>query len=82
MSTTAITTPTDREIRIDRLVNAPRERVWRAFTHPKLIAQWWGRGNKLVIERMIPSRSKISAMVLQESSPHYCSILPRSATAC
>jgi len=26
--------------------------VWRAFTNPKLIAQWWGRGNKLVIERM------------------------------
>jgi uncharacterized protein YndB with AHSA1/START domain len=26
--------------------------VWRAFTDPAVIAQWWGRGNKLVIERM------------------------------
>ena len=26
--------------------------MWRAFTEPKLIARWWGRGNKLVIERM------------------------------
>lgn len=47
-----ITTPADREIRIERIFNAPRERVWRAFTDPKLVAQWWGRGNKLVIERM------------------------------
>jgi uncharacterized protein YndB with AHSA1/START domain len=46
------TTPADREVRIERVFNAPRERVWRAFTDPKLVAQWWGRGNKLVVERM------------------------------
>lgn len=49
---TNISTPTDREIRIERVFNAPRERVWRAFTDPEQVAQWWGRGNKLVIERM------------------------------
>ena len=49
---TTITTPTDREIRIERIFNAPVERVWRAFTDPTLVAQWWGRGHKLVIERM------------------------------
>lgn len=47
-----VTTPTDREIRTERIFDAPRERVWRAFTDPGLVAQWWGRGNKLVIERM------------------------------
>ncbi len=47
-----ITSPTDREIRIERIFNAPRDRVWQAMTDPKLVAQWWGRGNKLVIERM------------------------------
>ena len=47
-----VTTPTDREIHIERIFDAPRERVWQAFTDPKLVAQWWGRGNKLVIERM------------------------------
>jgi uncharacterized protein YndB with AHSA1/START domain len=47
-----VTTPADREIRIERIFNAPRERVWQAMTDPKLVAQWWGRGNKLVIERM------------------------------
>jgi uncharacterized protein YndB with AHSA1/START domain len=46
------TTPADREIRIERVFEAPRERVWRAYTDPKLVAQWWGRGNRLVIERM------------------------------
>jgi uncharacterized protein YndB with AHSA1/START domain len=49
---THLTTPSDREIRIERVFNAPRERVWRAFTDPKQVAQWWGRGNKLVVERM------------------------------
>ena len=47
-----ITTPSDREIHIERIFNAPRERVWKAMTDPKLVAQWWGRGNKVVIERM------------------------------
>jgi uncharacterized protein YndB with AHSA1/START domain len=48
----AITTPADREIRIERVFDAPVELVWRAFTDPELLAQWWGRGNKLVIERL------------------------------
>ena len=46
-----VTTPADREIRIERVFDAPRDRVWRAFTDPELLAQWWGRGNKLVIEK-------------------------------
>jgi uncharacterized protein YndB with AHSA1/START domain len=46
-----ITMPSDREIRIERIFNAPRERVWSAMTDPSLLAQWWGRGNKLVIEK-------------------------------
>jgi uncharacterized protein YndB with AHSA1/START domain len=56
MSTSAkpatVTTPTDREVRIERIFDAPVDRVWQAFTDPTLVAQWWGRGNKLVIERM------------------------------
>ena len=51
-ATATISTPSDREIRIERIFDAPVERVWQAFTDPELIAQWWGRGNKLVIERM------------------------------
>lgn len=47
-----ITKPSDREVRIERVFHAGRDRVWRAFTDPALVAQWWGRGNKLDIERM------------------------------
>ena len=51
-----VTTPAPREIRTERIFDAPRDHVWRAFTDPTLIAQWWGRGNKLVIERFEPQR--------------------------
>ena len=47
-----LTTPSDREVHIERVFDAPRELVWRAFTEPELVVQWWGRGNKLVIERL------------------------------
>jgi uncharacterized protein YndB with AHSA1/START domain len=47
-----VTMPSDREIRIERVFDAPRERVWRAMTDRAQVAQWWGRGNKLVVERM------------------------------
>jgi uncharacterized protein YndB with AHSA1/START domain len=42
----------DRELHVERFFNAPRERVWRAHTERALIAQWWGRGNRLDIERL------------------------------
>jgi uncharacterized protein YndB with AHSA1/START domain len=48
----SLTTPSDREIRTERIFIAPRERVWKAMTDPQLVAQWWGRGNKVVVERM------------------------------
>jgi len=51
MTKAILTTPSDREIRTERTFNAPRDRVWKAMTNPELIAQWWGRGNKLVVEK-------------------------------
>ena len=50
--TSIVTTPGDREIRIERVFNAPRELLWRAMTEPKLVAQWWGRGNRLDVEKL------------------------------
>jgi uncharacterized protein YndB with AHSA1/START domain len=46
-----MTTPGDRTIHVERTFNATRERVWKAYTDPKLLAQWWGRGNQVDIER-------------------------------
>jgi uncharacterized protein YndB with AHSA1/START domain len=32
----------DRELLVTRLLNAPVELVWKVWTDPKHIAQWWG----------------------------------------
>jgi uncharacterized protein YndB with AHSA1/START domain len=47
----ALTTPTDREIRVERIFAASRDRVWRAYTEVELLKQWWGRGNPLTMEK-------------------------------
>jgi uncharacterized protein YndB with AHSA1/START domain len=46
-----LTTPTDRSIHVERVFNASRDRVWEALTRRELLAEWWGRGNKLDVER-------------------------------
>lgn len=40
-----VTTAGDRDCRVERVFDAPRARVWAAYTEPELISQWWGRGN-------------------------------------
>ncbi|MBA3681197.1 MAG: SRPBCC domain-containing protein [Bacteroidetes bacterium] len=32
----------DRELKISRVLNAPIELVWKVWTEPEHIAQWWG----------------------------------------
>ncbi len=36
------TSASDREIVISRVFDAPRELVWKAWTDPKHVANWWG----------------------------------------
>ena len=38
-----VTTPSDCEIRLMRLFNAPRRLVFEAMTKPEHVKQWWGR---------------------------------------
>jgi uncharacterized protein YndB with AHSA1/START domain len=38
-----VTTPSDREIQLTRLFDAPRELVFEAMSRPEHITQWWGR---------------------------------------
>lgn len=43
--TAKVTLPTDTQILITRSFNAPRDLVWRAWTTPSLIKQWWSGGH-------------------------------------
>ena len=38
-----VSTPSDREIRLTRLFDAPRQLVFEAMTKPEHVRQWWGR---------------------------------------
>ncbi len=40
-----VTTPSDCEIQLTRLFDAPRSLVFEAMTKPEHITQWWGRLN-------------------------------------
>lgn len=42
--TTTFTLPSDREIAMERVFDAPRELVFKAHTEPRLIPRWWGPG--------------------------------------
>jgi uncharacterized protein YndB with AHSA1/START domain len=43
----------DRELLITRVVDAPRELVWNAWTDPKQVVQWWGpHGFSTTIHKM------------------------------
>lgn len=50
MNTTVVTTPTDLEIRVERIFDAPRAHVYSVWTDPKLIPEWWGEGT--IVEHM------------------------------
>ena len=44
-----VSLPTDRQILIAREIGAPRDLVWKAWTTPELVRQWWvGRRGEAV----------------------------------
>jgi uncharacterized protein YndB with AHSA1/START domain len=48
-----ITTPTEREIRVEREFDAPRDLVFATYTDPALIPEWYGpRDTTAVVETM------------------------------
>lgn len=46
----AISTPSETEIRLERVFDADREHVYSVWTDPELIPEWWGSGT--VVEEM------------------------------
>lgn len=50
-----VTTPSEREIHVERFFEAPRDLVFATMTDPELIPQWWGpHGHTTVVETMEP----------------------------
>jgi uncharacterized protein YndB with AHSA1/START domain len=50
-----VTTPSEREIRIERSFDAPRDLVFATYTNPELIPEWWGpRGTTTIVDEMDP----------------------------
>src|SRR5215213_2294053 len=48
-----ITTPSDRAIHVERVFDGPRDRVFAAFTDPRLVPEWWGpRGTTTIVDEM------------------------------
>jgi len=50
MNETTLTTPSELEIRVERVFDAPREHVFSVWTDRELIPEWWGEGT--VVEEM------------------------------
>jgi uncharacterized protein YndB with AHSA1/START domain len=50
MHETVVTKPSELEIRVERVFDAPREHVFSVWTNPELIPEWWGDGT--VVEEM------------------------------
>jgi uncharacterized protein YndB with AHSA1/START domain len=51
--TSTISTPSEREIHVERVFDAPRDRVFAAYTDPALIPEWWGpHGTTTVVDQM------------------------------
>ena len=48
-----VTTPAEREIRVERVFNAARDRVFAAFVDPRLVPEWWGaRDETAIVDQM------------------------------
>ena len=45
-----VTTPSDLEIKMVRVFDAPRTLVFEAHSNPEHVKHWWGRGNPLDCE--------------------------------
>lgn len=52
-TTSSLTLPSDREIEMTRVFDAPRALVWAAHTEPRHVPRWWGPGGpNTIVEAM------------------------------
>jgi uncharacterized protein YndB with AHSA1/START domain len=49
----SLTMPSDREVSMTRVFNAPRELVFAAYTDPRHVPNWWGlRRSTTIVDKM------------------------------
>ena len=61
--------PGKQELFITRVFDAPRELVWKVFTDPKLVAQWFGpRKYRTTVEKMEARPGGLWRMVQKDES--------------
>lgn len=78
---------------LDRVFDAPRDMVWKAWTDPELLARWYGPGIETVIhkfdlkpggvwlnEMKMGQKSDLSKMVFQEVVPEEKLVWQHSST--
>lgn len=56
----------EKQITLERIIDAPRERVWQAWTDPKEVAMWWGPQGVTIAECTMDVRigGKLSIVML------------------
>ncbi|HYC82511.1 MAG TPA: SRPBCC family protein [Solirubrobacterales bacterium] len=55
VNTATVTTPSDREIRVERVFDAPRDLVFATMLDPELVGEWYGpHETKTTVEVMEP----------------------------
>lgn len=63
-----VTTPAERVIHIERVFDAPRERVFAAHLDPELIPRWWGpRNTTAVVEELEPKTGGAWRFVMEDA---------------
>ena len=63
-----VTTKGDREIHIERIFDAPRDRVFAVFTDPELVPRWWGPYDTTTVVEEMDARTGGDWRFLSRSS--------------
>jgi uncharacterized protein YndB with AHSA1/START domain len=64
---TVVSAPAEREIVSERVFDAPRDRVFAAYTDPELIPRWWGpRRMTTIVDRMEVRPGGVWRFVMRE----------------
>ena len=65
---TTVTEPSDLEICVERVFDAPRDLVYAVFHDPKLIPEWWGETTTVDVMDVEPAASGASSSATREET--------------